>query len=189
MNFRLFPAYFDRPERMGFADQEEGEILELFLRQHWFKNVPWLLVSVVLFFAPFFTIYFSSSFGLTISMPFNVGVSLMILWYMLVTAYVLEQFLHWYFNIYIVTNTHIVDINLVSLLSRNVSEGRLDDIQDVTTHLTGIFGSLFNFGDVLIKTAAQGAVLSFASVPYPDRVAERIQDLQAVQEGGNTDVS
>ncbi len=185
MHFQLFPAYFDRPERMGFADQEADEVLELFLRKHWATNVPWIVLSIFLFFVPFLAVYFIGYMGIGFTVPYRIGLGLLVLWYLLLTAYILEQFLHWYYNIYIVTNTHIVDINLVSLLSRNVREGQLEDIQDVTIHLTGVFGSLFNFGDVFIRTASEGTILSFDDVPYPDRVAERIQDLQSAQEGGS----
>jgi uncharacterized membrane protein YdbT with pleckstrin-like domain len=42
-----------------------------------------------------------------------------------------------------------------SLLSKTSTEARLEDIQSVKTKMGGIIGSLFNYGDVLIETAAE----------------------------------
>lgn len=182
---KLFPAFFDRPERMKFADQEEDENIELLLRQHFITNIPWILSAILLIFLPIIIFrlrIFFIDLGV-LKTPPDIAVAVLILWYLFVTAFILTSLLHWYFNIYIVTNKHLVDIEFNNLLSRDKTEVRLDDVQSAKSGLHGIIGSLFKFGDVVIKTAADRQDITFMAVPYPDAVVERIQDLQEVQEG------
>lgn len=180
MTFALFPSFFDHPTHIRFGDQEDNEEIILFLRQHWFTNVGWVITAVFMFFVPSLAVIVAPSIpweGLRL-LPVNILQAMLILWYMLIVAFVLEKFLSWYFNIYIVTNLHLVDINFHSLLSRTMTQVQLEDVQGVTSKVAGIFGSVFNFGNVVIETAAENQVLTYAKVPFPDLVADRIQDLQ-----------
>lgn len=186
MGFKFFPAFLDLPPKIRFADQEEGEQIELFLRQHWITNVPWLLTTIFLIFLPIGLDYLNKVMGLVqiSQIPLEVQLSGWILWYMLVTAYVLGKMLGWYFNIYIVTNLHLVDINFHNLLNRDITEVRLDDVESAKAQVKGVLGALFNFGDLIIETAAERQQIHFGLVPKPDFVKERIQDLQEKQKNG-----
>ncbi|MBI4037059.1 hypothetical protein HY385_01405 [Candidatus Daviesbacteria bacterium] len=181
----LFPAFFDRPTAIKFSDQEEGEWIELFLRQHWITNLPWLIMTFLGILLPLAVIRFSSllEFLNVLQPPQEILIALVILWYLFILAFVLSKWLHWYFNIYIVTNTHLVDINFHNLLNRDFTEVRLDDIQSAKSEIKGIVGSLFNFGNLAIETAAEKQRINFMLVPKPDFVKERIQDLQELEEG------
>lgn len=160
-------------------------MIELLLRRHFVTNLPWLFVTILLIFLPLLVFFGRVSFaGLGIQkVPAELFIAAVILWYLLVLSYLLTNFLHWYFNIYIVTDKHLVDIDFHNLLSRDKTEVRLDDVQSARSSLKGIFGSLFKFGDVIIKTAADRQDISFSSIPNPDATVERIQDLQETQEG------
>lgn len=185
MAFSLFPDLYERPTGIHFADQEDNETIELLLRRHGITNVPWLVVAAIGLILPIVILSLSVvvNFLRSVQVPYEVLLSLLILWYLLILAYVIGKFLHWYFNLYIVTNLHLVDINFHNLLSRDKVEVRLDDVQSVKPKVSGIFGSLFNFGDLNIETAAERQHLEFTAVPKPDMVTERIQDLQEAQEG------
>lgn len=174
---------------MRLVHQEEDEHIELFLRQHWVTNISWLATAILGLLLPFFIIsikFFIQSF-VSLSIPTDLYMASIILWYMFILAYIIESFLHWYFNIYIVTNHHLVDINFWNLLYRDITEVRLNDVESARTHIRGVLGPLFNYGDVIIETAAERQNIQFLQVPNPDIVAERIQDLQEVivSKGGN----
>ncbi len=180
MRFALFPAFFDRPEKMSFGEQEPDEIVELLLRRHWVTNLPWIFTALFGFVLPAVVIALTKNFNINFfSIPPQVAIGLIIIWYMLLLGYVIEQFLYWYYNIYIVTTKHLVDINFHSLLYRDVTESAIDDIQSVSAKIKGIFGSLFNFGDVIALTAAESHFISFLDVPFPDLIADRIEDLRS----------
>lgn len=181
MNGLIFPALLRNPEGIRFSEQEVNENIILFLRRHGITNLPWIIGAVIAFLLPFILVQLDLSLAtnyiLRISPSVLIGI--IIVWYMLVMAFIIEQFLFWYFNIYIVTNFHIVDINFTSLLNRDITEIELKDIQSVKVDVKGVFPPLFNFGDVIIKTAADKQIIDFAKVPQPDFVADTIQDIAA----------
>lgn len=189
MVFQFFPSFFDRPPKIFFAEQEEDEDVEIFLRQHFITNVPWILTAIFLFVLPPILIQLDSrfSFNLLNSIPQDLRFGVIILWYLLVLAYVIEHFLFWYFNVYIVTNVHIIDVDFFSLLQRDIVAIHLKDIESVSSNIKGIFASLFNYGDVQIETAAKAQEIIFEAIPKPDIVADRIQDLREQFSGGQTE--
>ncbi len=179
MNFKLFPSIFHNPEKIRFIEQEKNENIILFLRQHPIVNVPWILIALLITLVPVFAIQLDTNFNthFFINIPQNILIGSIIVYYMIVLAYVIENFIFWYFNIYIVTNLHLVDVDFESLLSRTILEISTSDIQGASASITGIFASLFNFGDVLVKTAAEKQTISFIKVPRPDFVADVVNDL------------
>lgn len=185
MRLSLFPAFFDTPANIRFADQEEDEHIELFLRQHGITNVGWILVAIILLGLPLVVNGFFADlvFNQFITVPQNIVIAVNILWLLLVMVYVIQRFLHWYFNIYIVTNQHLVDMDLPNLLHRYTTEVQLNDVESTRAVMQGFFKSFFNYGDLIVETAAEMQNITFAKIPKPDFVKERIQDLQEVQEG------
>lgn len=181
MAFSLFPALFEHPAKVQFAQQEADETVELLLRQHWVTQVFWVVTVLLAFFLPVVLPYLSPLLALSQlpPIPLDVAAALLVIWYMLVIAYGLEKFLHWYFNIYIVTDKHLVDINLHNLMNRDVVEVQVEDVQSSSYKMLGVLSSLFNFGDVVIETAAQRQNIQFHQVPRPAFVADKISDLRA----------
>lgn len=182
----FFPSFFDRPKNIKFADQEPDEKIELFLRQHWFTNLSWVVLSLVAFLLPPLLVNLDIWLGTNylLQIPLSVILGGIVVWYLLLTAYVLEHFIYWYFNIYIITNQHIVDVDFISLLYREITEIELKDIESVNSKMSGVAKSLFNFGDVKIETAAKGQAVNLADIPHPDFVADRVEDLRAVKKEG-----
>lgn len=180
MKFQFFPALFKKPTHINFAEQEKDETIEVFLRAHWITNVPWIVSTILAFFLPFFVVFVLSQTNAQIAqvVPIQVFTGLIIIWYLLTMAFALESFLFWYFNIYIVTNIHVLDINFRSMLSRDITEVELNDIQSVSSDIKGVVRSLFHYGTVVAKTAAQHHDIEFVNVPQPDFVADTIQDLR-----------
>lgn len=190
MSFKIFPAIFDNPEKIMLAQQEADEHIELLLRQHGITNLPWIVTAFLGIIFPFILFMFDGLFTRALAqIPGDIAIASIILWYMLVMAFILEKYLYWYFNIFIVTNIHITDITMSSLLSKTSTEAKLEDVQSVKTKIAGVFGSLFNFGDVIILTAAEKQEIKFSLVPNPDFVADRIQDLQELVEPGDSHVA
>lgn len=168
------------------SQQEPDEHIELLLRQHGFTNLSWIIMAFLGIISPFILFMFDGLLTRALAqIPGDIIIASIILWYMLVMAFILEKYLYWYFNIFIITNLHITDIAMSSLLSKTSTEALLEDVQSVKTKVAGIFGSLFNFGDVIIVTAAEKQEILFSLVPSPDFVADRIEDLQEfIQPGG-----
>lgn len=179
MIFKILPDLFDNPEKIKYAQQDADEYIELLLRQHKFTTLSWIIVSLLGIILPFFLPYLDGQFFQVLpQIPGDIMATAIILWYMLIMAYILEHFLYWYFNIYIVTNLHLIDVTMSSLLSKTTTEVLFEDVQSARTKVSGVFGSLFNYGDVVVETAADRQNIQFLSVPNPDMVADRIQEIQ-----------
>ncbi len=174
MKHRMLAAYQEKPRRVRFESQEAGEDIVLLLRQHWVTNLGWLSLLFVMFVAPLVFI-----FGLPIWQSLSEQVILMLLsvWYLLVLAFGLESFLHWYFNVYIITDRRIVDVDFHGLLHKEISETSLDQVQDVTYRVFGLAATVFDYGDVLIQTAAAQARFDFLNVARPGTVHDKLTDL------------
>lgn len=185
----LLPAILDRPTGVRFGEQEADEHIELFLRQHWVTNLPWVIITLLLFIFPVFLPGLLKSLELKfiIVPPSQTQIFILALatiWYMLILSYIVQRALYWYFNVYIVTNKHLIDIKLSSLLAHSVTESQINDLQSVSSEVRGLLGGFFYFGDVIMETAAKKQTISFYSVPDPNFVADRIQDLQEAYEEG-----
>lgn len=186
MAFSLFPAFYDRPTHIKFAYQEDDEVIELFLRQHWTTNLSWIFALCLGMLLPLLFPLIPKEFfvSLNIEVPLDIRISALVLWYLLILAYAIGKFFSWYFNIFIVTNRHIIDVDFHNLMNRHTTEVKIEDVQSPRSQIKGILGSLFNFGDVKIETAAKTLHLDFVSVPKPDLVVDRIQDLHEFKKGG-----
>jgi uncharacterized membrane protein YdbT with pleckstrin-like domain len=109
--------------------------------------------------------------------PLGFRIVFLVLWYLFVTAFIFENFLSWYYNVYIITDERIVDVDFHSLLYKEVSQAKIDNIQDVTFVMGGLSRALFNFGDVFIQTAGEKREFDFDDIPHPDRVTKVLNEL------------
>ena len=171
-------AFAVNPDGVRFETQEAEETVVLFLRQHIIVNIGWILLAILLILAP--TVLFPlivAAFGLTISVPPGYIVVGSLFWYLGTFGFVLAKFLEWYFNIYIVTNERVVDIDFFYLLYKRFSQAELNKIQDISYNSGGIFATFFNYGNVTVETAGESPNLEFDKVPHPEKVVETIRNL------------
>ena len=171
-------AFLFYPDGIEFETRESQEEVILFLRQHPIVNVPWILMAIVLVFAPSFV----TSFSISSSIPSNFLFIFILMWYLMTTAFILEKFLTWFFNVYIVTDERIIDIDFYNLIYKEVSDANIDKIQDVTYNMGGVIRTMFNYGNVMIQTASEVPNFEFLAVPKPDKVARVLQDVRVEEE-------
>jgi hypothetical protein len=167
-------SFVIRPPGAKFINQHSKEKILLVLRQHPIVNVKWILITIILLLAPFLIFPLLPIFSFV---PGRFQFFAMIGWYLLVSAYVIESFLYWYYNIYIITDERIVDIDFISLIYRQVSEAKIDKVEDVTASTAGVFAGVFNYGNVNIQTAAEKREFEFLSVPQPAKVTKLLNEL------------
>ena len=99
---------------------------------------------------------------------------------MLVFAWMLSFliFIDYYFDVWIVTNQRIVNIEQKGLFSRVTSELKLEKIQDISSDIKGLIPTILNFGDLLVQTAAEETKFKFRNIPDPNSVKDLIMNLQ-----------
>ncbi|KKS96236.1 MAG: hypothetical protein UV71_C0001G0110 [Microgenomates group bacterium GW2011_GWC1_43_13] len=170
---KLFSSFNLYPSGIDFETREDKEKIILMLRQHPVVNVKWIFTTLLLLTGPTFL----SIFGIFSLLPEGFSLVITLAWYLVTSAYAIEGFLNWYFNVYFVTTEEIIDVDFFNLLGKRVSVADLDKIQDVSYSTHGVLGTVLNFGDVQIQTAAEITEFRFESVPSPERVAKFLDDL------------
>jgi hypothetical protein len=166
------------PDGLRFGTQQENEAVLFLLREHWITNVGWLMMSLILLVTPLFIFPLIMNNGVIPANTPPTFIAVFVLgWYLMTFSYILLNFLHWYFNVWIVTDERIIDIEFVNILSKQFAETRISKIEDVTTRTGGFIRSLFDYGDIVVQTAATQVVFIFTAIPYPDRVVRVINDL------------
>lgn len=169
-------AFLVSPAGVTFETQEEDETIVLLLRKHVVTNLLWILTSIIVFFLPFFFPIAAPILNLT-AIPTRFQFIGLLLWYLLTLSFVFQNFLMWYYNVYIVTNHRVIDVDFFSLLYKRISDAPLSKIQDVTYSMGGVASALFNYGDVFIQTAAEVPNFEFLAVPSPEKVVKTITSL------------
>lgn len=170
-------SYIENPTGCRFEGQDEHEKILLLLRAHPIVNLSWIVPAAIIFFIPPFfpKVLFLLDFDLSI-IPETVILSLVIINYFLVLIIVFEGFLHWYFNVYIVTDKNIIDIDFHSILFKNIDVAPLRNVEDTSSSMGGILNAIFHYGNVVVQTAGSTKNIEFESVPKPHHVADFILD-------------
>lgn len=171
-------SFWYHPDHAKFITQDPEERVILLLRRHPITNLRWILIALLLIIAPFFL----TSFPIIDFLPTRFQVIAVVSWYLITLAFIFEEFLSWFFNVYIVTDERIIDVDFVNLVYREMTDANIDQIQDVTAQMGGVIRTVFNYGNIVIQTAAEIPQIEFEAVPNPDRVSRILRELRIEEE-------
>ena len=176
----LFTSYAPNPPSVvAFSDKNEDEVLLLFLRRHLITNLPWVLKAILLALVPVGYELLNSFgfFSINLLTP-EVKMIVYIFYYFAIFAgYVFVNYMTWFYNISLVTNERVVDIDFSDLVFENVSATKLSQVEDVNYKQIGCARSIFDYGDILVQTAASTDEFHFISVPHLEKVIRIINNL------------
>lgn len=161
-------------------EKHEGEQIIMIVRRHWFNILQNLLsVFIMAAFLAGSFLYFPAIFPSLSQNTYN-GLFLfgetvfaMVIWIIFFLIWV-----DYYFDVWIVTTRRIINVEQKGLFSREVSELKLEKIQDISTEVLGVIPTFLNYGDVYIQTAAEQERFLFRRVPDPYRIKDVIMGLQ-----------
>jgi len=123
----------------------------------------YFFISSLVLWIPPFTVA-----GWPITVAMGVAVTFSYIWY-------LAKYDDWHKDVYIVTNTQIIDIESAAFRIRKTRrEGTFDNIQGVYSEIPNIFYKLINLGDVIIETAGTEETFTFRKVFDPASVREEV---------------
>ena len=174
-----FSASRYRPEGVDFETKGKDEKIILLIRKHFATNFRWIIVALLLLLAP--SIYLALPTPGFLPPQFQLIVILC--WYLVTFSFTIQNFLGWFYNVDIITDKRIVDINFYNLMYKEISVAEIDKIQDVTYKIGGISGTVLNYGDVFVQTAGSEPNVEILGVPKPERVAKIFQDLREEDKG------
>ncbi len=173
----VLSAFFAFPQDAHFAGEQEDEEIILLMRAHIVTTFPWIIVTLLLLAAPIILLPIFGGLGTLAAIGYGMTFSLLVFWYLGTFTFAFLNFLFWYFNVYIVTNQRIVDVDWYSLVNREVNVSQISKIQDITANQIGVLSGLFDYGHVFIQTAGTEPNFEFHNVPHPQLVARKIQEL------------
>jgi hypothetical protein len=154
-----------------FEGKKGDENVVLFLHRHWFTLSGRFTLLTVLALLPILILLI---FGQTI-LEYKLIPMFTLLW----SAYVMVLWISLFYTLtmytldyWVITNERIVDNIQLGLFNRKISELSIHMIQDVSVKLVGILPTFFNYGTLLVQTAAQEGNFVFEEVPNPQKVKD-----------------
>lgn len=164
--------------RYHFQGQRENEVILAVIHRHWFDIVTHFILIILftgLILGSLFVLpAFSSSSGIltnTTVLLFLQNTFLLFLW-----MYAFLVWIDYYFDVWIITNERVINIEQKGLFVRTVSELKFSRIQDVTSEVRGMLPTILNFGDVKVQTASEEDCFLFRQVPDPYHVKDVIME-------------
>lgn len=170
-----FASFCTRPLGISFENQEEDEKILLFVRRHFITNIPWIVAVFLLILIPPLLAVASSLVNFAIPQEFALVITLF--YYLAVAMYVFVEFISWFYDIGIVTQKRIIDLDYSDIIHHDVAVTKLNLVQDINYIQAGPLRSFFNFGNVLIQTAGNNPNFDFLGIPQPGKAVHLIQDL------------
>jgi hypothetical protein len=147
----LFGSLVVSPPKTRFESQDDDEKIIILGRRHFITNLKWLSLACLAFFVPMFW----GEFPMIKALDVNTSFILSIVWYSALLFYVIQSFVLWFYNVYIVTNERLVDVDFFGLLYKNINVTQIGKLEDVNYSQRGIFAGFFNFGDVVVQTSSE----------------------------------
>lgn len=186
---KVWDAFVVKPKNVIYEDLDSDEEILIMGRSHIITNFNWVFGLSFLFFLPLFW----KEFPFFSSLSTEVNLAIDVFWYLGVIFYVILNTLMWFYNVYIVTNERVIDIDFLGLLNKTVNVTQISKIEDVNFTQKGLFASWFNYGDVVVETASEQrtqdvsrggdkAAFTFRSIGEPNKVTSVISELMEFYE-------
>lgn len=154
-----------------FEGKKGDENVVLFLHRHWFTLSGKFTLLTVLSLLPIIILLLLGQVILQYKLIpiFTLlwSAYMMILWFSLFYSLTMYTLDYW-----VITNERIVDNIQLGLFNRKISELSIHMIQDVSVKLVGMLPTFFNYGTLLVQTAAQEGNFVFGEVPNPQKVKD-----------------
>lgn len=152
---------------------KEGEHIIFEVRRHWYALAREASLVVLLALVPLFLIGGFDYLGLEDEFLLPI-MALCAGWLAILWSLFFVIWTNYYLDVWIITDERIVDIEQFSLFSRDISEFRMDRIQDITVDVRGMIPTLLNFGNLHVQTAGMHHAFHIREVPNPYDVKDRI---------------
>lgn len=155
-----------------FDQQQTDEQVILLLRAHPITQISWVFNCVLL-------LIVLGVANVFLGTVLNQSQRLFVLLFGIafIFSYGLLNFLYWFFNVGLITNKRILDIDFSGVTYKEITETQLEKVEDITSKSSGYIGSLFNFGSIYIQTAGQETNVEFINIPDPSEAVRIINSV------------
>lgn len=170
----------------SFPGQRSNETIELIVRKHNIILISYFIYLFLMALMPviFYALAVPNLLPAFYSYPYD---RMFILFCLIYYGFIwIVAFIIWtdyYLDLWIITNQRLMKIEQIGFFNRIVSELDIKRIQDITSEVNGMTGTMFGFGDVHVQTASEDRGFNLMSIPHPVETRRTIMDLyEAAQE-------
>jgi hypothetical protein len=156
------------------------ESIYVFVRSYYVAFLPWIGLGIGMFVIGIVIIIIAlTTFPEVQTNPiaYNILVIMGSAYFLLIIPFITVAFIDYYYDLHIVTDRRLIDVDQHSLFVREINELALEEVQDVTSRMVGVLGSIFDFGFVTIETSSATQKFEFDNVRHPREIAGIILDL------------
>lgn len=170
----------NHPIKFDFPSREKGEKVYLAVRRHYFVLVRQGIIFLFFFIFPVIIGAVTYYFNIRVSEYsfYSILVLIISLYYLFVMLFAMIKWIEYYYDVWIITDRRLIDLEQKSLFNHITSELRLDKIQDVTFEIKGFLPSVFHYGNIYVQTAGSVQRFAFEEVPRSQQIKRLIIDLQ-----------
>lgn len=161
---------------------DPDESIFVFVRPYFLSFLPWFALGVgLLLVGLVFIIITIINFPDLVAsgLSHDILVVMSSVYFLTLIPFFTVAFLDYYYDIQIVTDHRLIDIDQIGLFRREINELDLSDVQDVSSGNKGILSSFFDFGQVSVETAGAKERFVFDNILHPRDIASIILDLSS----------
>lgn len=135
-----------------FVGQGDDEEVQMVLRQHRSVMTKSLLLMALL-----------SAIVIAVLAKWH---QYAVVWYVALAVFIgvlilaFNTWLKWYYSVYIVTNERIKHQRQVNLFKKSTVDVYLDKVENISYNISGLRGSLFGYGTIVLHTVAGDMVMT-----------------------------
>lgn len=158
----------------------DDEKISFITRRHWASMLGsffliFFMVVLPLALITGLTIYANIAISGTVRMAMILFGSV---YYLIVASFSLVVWISYYYNIFIISEDEIIDINQEGIFDRKINQISVVRIQDVSGEIKGFLPTLFTYGNVIAESAGEKTqTYVIRDIPNPLEVADRIIEL------------
>ncbi len=97
--------------------------------------------------------------------------------FMITALGMIYQFYLWYYNALVITDSRIIKNEQRGFFSKTVTELLFNDVLEISYNKEGLNASLYNYGDINIRTASENELI-VKNIPKPASVVEAINSVR-----------
>lgn len=181
-----------------FLSLHPAETIQVVVRKHWAGFLGTIGIVLAMAILPLLVyligpIAFPHSFDQVRTIILLVSSS----FYLFLLTFLFGAWLEYYYDVIFITNERIINVAQLGLLSREVSELGLAQIEDVSARMDGFLQTAFNYGLLVIETAGEGSsdnalhpglggYFTIKDVPDPNRLARLVIELHRGASGDDS---
>lgn len=166
----ILSNFCKNPNGIHFQTQQPHETIILFLRSHFVTNISWIIITGILLSLPVIAVFLLPLFQIDFlsSQTFARYTAIYVLfYYLMVSSYVFISFLHWFYNVFIISSERVVDIDYSDIVIHNIAITNLSHIEDIHYAQSGFIPTFFNYGNLFVQTAGTERNFEALAIPRP----------------------